>query len=380
MRLMTVVQMFRQNGKMKKLTDIYNQMVSDGSLEDDLGQRIILKELEKVNHGISRSKAKSLFFKKIDDFKGVYIWGGVGCGKSMLMDLFVKNLLVPNRRVHFHAFMQEIHVSLHNARGSGTKDPLTVVANKVIKNFRVLALDEMQIKDITDAMIVGRLFTLLLDGGVQIVTTSNRVPSDLYKDGLNRQLFLPFIALIESQLNILNLPSKTDYRKNRLRGTPVYFNLQDTKAKNKLDNLWKELSGDENQDFHLIVNKRKIKFPFYSNGVAKFTFFELCRENRGPADFLAIVDNVRVLIVENVPQLGRSNFNEAKRFVTLIDTIYEAGIVFICSAAAEPEYLYLEGEGVFEFERTVSRLNEMQSDSWGKKTYSVSIKYKAQSI
>ena len=349
------------------LTDIYNQMVSDGSLEDDLGQRIILKELEKVNHGISRSKAKSLFFKKIDDFKGVYIWGGVGCGKSMLMDLFVKNLLVPNRRVHFHAFMQEIHASLHNARGSGTKDPLTVVANKVIKNFRVLALDEMQIKDITDAMIVGRLFTLLLDGGVQIVTTSNRVPSDLYKDGLNRQLFLPFIALIESQLNILNLPSKTDYRKNRLRGTPVYFNLQDTKAKNKLDNLWEELSGDENQDFHLIVNKRKIKFPFYSNGVAKFTFFELCRENRGPADFLAIVDNVRVLIVENVPQLGRSNFNEAKRFVTLIDTIYEAGIVFICSAAAEPEYLYLEGEGVFEFERTVSRLNEMQSDSWGKK-------------
>ena len=364
---MTVVQIFRQNGKMKKLTDIYNQMVSDGSLEDDLGQRIILKELEKVNHGISRSKAKSLFFKKIDDFKGVYIWGGVGCGKSMLMDLFVKNLLVPNRRVHFHAFMQEIHASLHNARGSGTKDPLTVVANKVIKNFRVLALDEMQIKDITDAMIVGRLFTLLLDGGVQIVTTSNRVPSDLYKDGLNRQLFLPFIALIESQLNILNLPSKTDYRKNRLRGTPVYFNLQDTKAKNKLDNLWEELSGDENQDFHLIVNKRKIKFPFYSNGVAKFTFFELCRENRGPADFLAIVDNVRVLIVENVPQLGRSNFNEAKRFVTLIDTIYEAGIVFICSAAAEPEYLYLEGEGVFEFGRTVSRLNEMQSDSWGKK-------------
>ena len=128
----------------------------------------------------------------------------------------------------------------------------------------------------------------------------------------------------------------------------------------------KDLSGNENQDFHLVINKRKIKIPFYSNGVAKFTFFELCGENRGPADFLAIVDNVRVLIVENIPQLGRSNFNEAKRFITFIDTVYEAGIVFICSAAAQPEYLYLDGEGVFEFERTVSRLNEMQSDTWGR--------------
>ena len=182
---------------MKNLTDLYEKMISEGSLQDDPGQRVILEELEKVDYAISRSKAKSLFFKKTDNLKGVYIWGGVGCGKSMLMDLFVKNLLVSNRRVHFHAFMQEIHTSLHKARGLGKKDPLVVVANKVIKNFKVLALDEMQIKDITDAMIVGRLFTLLLDGGVTIITTSNRIPSDLYKDGLNRQLFLPFIDLIE---------------------------------------------------------------------------------------------------------------------------------------------------------------------------------------
>jgi cell division protein ZapE len=351
---------------MKKLTDIYDKMISEGSLKDDPGQRTVLEELEKVNHAISKRKAKSLFFKKTDNFKGIYIWGGVGCGKSMLMDLFVKNLLVSNRRVHFHAFMQEIHLSLHKARSSGSKDPLAVVANKVIKNFKVLALDEMQIKDITDAMIVGRLFTLLLNGGVKIVTTSNRIPLDLYKNGLNRQLFLPFIYLIEEQLNILNLASKIDYRKNKLRGAPVYFTPIDINSKNKLDNLWKDLSGNENQDFHLVINKRKIKIPFYSNGVAKFTFFELCGENRGPADFLAIVDSVRVLVVENIPQLGRSNFNEAKRFVILIDTVYEAGITFICSAAAEPEYLYLEGEGVFEFERTVSRLNEMQSESWNK--------------
>ena len=341
-------------------------MISEGSLQDDRGQRVILKELEKVNYAISRSKAKSLFFKETENLKGVYIWGGVGCGKSMLMDLFVKNLLVSNRRVHFHAFMQEIHTSLHKARGLGKKDPLAVVANKLIKNFKVLALDEMQIKDITDAMIVGRLFTLLLNGGVKIVTTSNRIPSDLYKDGLNRQLFLPFIDLIENQLNILNLATEIDYRKNKLRGAPVYFSPLDARSKNNLDNLWLDLSGNKNQDFYLTVNKRKIKFPFYSNGVAKFTFSELCAENRGPADFLAIVDIVKVLIVENIPQLGRSNFNEAKRFITLIDTVYEAGIVFICSAAAQPEHLYLDGEGVFEFERTVSRLNEMQSESWGK--------------
>ena len=195
---------------MKSLTDIYDKMISEGSLQDDRGQRLILEELEKVNYAISRRKAKSLFFKNTDNVKGIYIWGGVGCGKSMLMDLFVKNLSVSNRRVHFHAFMQEIHTSLHKARGLGKKDPLAVVANKVIKNFKVIALDEMQIKDITDAMIVGRLFTLLLDGGVKVITTSNRIPSDLYKDGLNRQLFLPFIDLIEKQLNILKKINDND--------------------------------------------------------------------------------------------------------------------------------------------------------------------------
>ena len=356
-----------QIDKMKNLVDAYERMVSEGSLDDDPEQRKILEELEKVTHAISKNKAKSLFFKKSNNLKGVYIWGGVGRGKSMLMDLFVENLLVSKRRVHFHAFMQEIHTSLHEARSLGKKDPLAVVANRVIKNFKVLALDEMQIKDITDAMIVGRLFTLLLDGGVKIVTTSNRIPSDLYKNGLNRQLFLPFIELIEKQLNILNLASKIDYRQYKLRGAPVYFSPLDSASTKKLNDLWMDLSGNENQDFHILVNKRIIKFPFYSNGVAKFTFSELCGENRGPADFLAIVDSVRVLFVANIPKLGRSSFNEAKRFVTLIDTVYEAGIVFICSAAAQPECLYLEGEGAFEFERTVSRLNEMQSEGWGKK-------------
>ena len=352
---------------MTTLTDIYDKMISNGSLEDDLCQREIVEQLENISRQLSNLKKKSIFFRKPSDINGAYIWGGVGCGKSMLMDLFIENLSIPNRRVHFHAFMQEIHNSLHQARSSGVKDPLALVANEVIKNFKVLALDEMQIKDITDAMIVGRLFNLLFDGGVVIVTTSNRIPSDLYKNGLNRQLFVPFIDLINNRLNILNLKSKIDYRKSKLRGTRVYFSPLNADTKNKLHNLCRDLSGSESEDFHLIVNKRKIKFPYYSSGVAKFTFFELCGENRGPADFLAIVDSVRVLIVENIPQLGRSNFNEAKRFVTLIDTVYEAGILFLCSAVAEPEYLYLEGEGVFEFERTVSRLNEMQSESWAQR-------------
>ena len=351
---------------MKRLIDIYDEMISNGSLEDDLCQRKVVDQLENINRKVSDLKKKSIFFKKLPDINGAYIWGGVGCGKSMLMDLFVENLPIPTRRVHFHAFMQEIHNSLHKARSSGVKDPLALVANEVTKNFKVLALDEMQIKDITDAMIVGRLFTVLLDGGVIIITTSNRAPSDLYKNGLNRELFVPFIDLISNRLNVLNLESKIDYRKSKLRGARVYFSPLNANSKNNLDKLWLDLSGDEVHDFHLMVNKRKIKFPFYSNGVARFTFFELCGENRGTADFLAIVDNLRVLIVENIPKLGRSNFNEAKRFITLVDTVYEAGIVFICSAASQPEHLYLDGEGVFEFERTVSRLNEMQSESWGK--------------
>ena len=284
----------------------------------------------------------------------------------MLMDLFVESLTVPVRRVHFHAFMQEIQNGLHEARKSHIEDSLAPVVEKVAQDLRVLAFDEMQITDIADAMIVGRLFEALMDRGIVIVTTSNRVPDDLYKHGLNRQLFLPFIALIKDSLVVHELASPKDYRQNRLSGGQVYFTPNDDKARAEIEAIWTDLTGGGSEPLTLTVKGRKVTIPAYRNGVGRTTFHEICGQMLGPGDFLAIADAVKVLVMENIPRLGRSNFNEAKRFVTLIDALYEAKVRFICSAADEPESLYIEGEGVFEFERTASRLREMQDADWGK--------------
>jgi len=269
------------------------------------------------------------------------------------------------RRVHFHAFMQEIQNALHEARKSNTADALAPVAKSVSDTVKVLAFDEMQIKDIADAMIVGRLFEKLFSAGVVVVTTSNRVPKDLYKDGLNRQLFLPFIDLISEKLDVLEMASDTDYRQNRLSGEQTYFAPVNDTARAQMDGIWTDLSAGHSTPFTLVHKGRNLVFPAYHNGVARFSFYDLCGQMLGPGDYLAIADAVRVLMVDNIPQLGRNNFNEAKRFVTLIDALYEAKVKLICSAAAAPEMLYIEGEGVFEFERTASRLREMQSVEWG---------------
>jgi cell division protein ZapE len=296
--------------------------------------------------------------------KGLYLWGGVGRGKSMMMDLFVSCLDLPCRRVHFHAFMQEIHANLHAARKRGVEDALAPVADAVAADIKLLAFDEMQITDITDAMIVGRLFEKLFVAGVVVVTTSNRAPSELYKHGINRQLFLPFIKLIEVNLNAHELVSPTDYRQDRLAGSPVYFTPNDSAAQSQLGSLWQDLTGGVSAALTLKVKGRDVVVANYHNGVGRVRFFDLCGQPLGAADYLAVAEAVRVLLIENIPQLGRSNFNEAKRFVTLIDALYEARVRLICSAAASPEMLYTEGEGTFEFERTASRLREMQSEDW----------------
>jgi cell division protein ZapE len=295
---------------------------------------------------------------------GLYLWGGVGRGKSMMMDLFVDSLGLPCRRVHFHAFMQEIHAALHKARKSGAEDALAPVAEAVATDIRLLAFDEMQITDITDAMIVGRLFEKLFAAGIVVVTTSNRAPSELYKNGINRQLFLPFIQLIEEKLVLHEMVSPTDYRQNRLSGSPVYFTPNDSGAQSQMEQIWRDLTAGASAPLTLLVQGRQVVLPGYHNGVGRVRFFDLCGQPLGAADYLAVAEAVRVLLLEDVPQLGRSNFNEAKRFVTLIDALYEARVRLICSAAARPEMLYLEGEGTFEFERTASRLREMQSEEW----------------
>ncbi len=354
---------------MTRVQDHYAAKIADGTLHADPAQEAVLPEFERMRAALAAPVRKGLFKKAAPPPKGLYIWGGVGRGKSMLMDLFVETLQdagVAVRRVHFHAFMQEIHAAMHVARKSGVEDAIAPVAADVAAQVRLLAFDEMQISDITDAMIVGRLFEALFAAGVVVVTTSNRVPDDLYKDGLNRQLFLPFIELLKDKMVVWELSSPTDYRQNRLEGAQVYFTPINAEARTAIKAVWQDLTGGPAGPLTLHVKGREVEIPAFRNGVARATFYDLCGKPLGAADYLALAETAKVLVLEDIPRLSRSNFNEAKRFVTLIDALYEAGVRLVCSAAAEPELLYVEGEGTFEFERTASRLREMQAEDWGR--------------
>ncbi|ATG42051.1 AFG1-like ATPase [Phaeobacter piscinae] len=356
---------------MTHLTALYQQKIDAGLLKPDPAQEAVLPHFDRIAEGLKAPPVKRGLFRKAtyETVKGLYLWGGVGRGKSMLMDLFVDSLQdVPSRRVHFHAFMQEIHGKMHEARQQGVEDALAPVAAEVAGSVRLLAFDEMQITDITDAMIVGRLFEALFAAGVTVITTSNRVPDDLYKNGLNRQLFLPFIALIKQQMQVHEMVSPVDYRQDRLTGAQVYFSPVNAEANAKIRAIWEDLSGGPAMPMTLEVKGREVTLPAFRNGVARAGFYDLCGKMLGPGDYLAIAEVVKVLVLEDIPRLSRNNFNEAKRFVTLIDALYEAGVRLICSAAAEPEMLYVEGEGTFEFERTASRLREMQDKDWGQQS------------
>jgi cell division protein ZapE len=354
------------------LPEILTRRTAEGALRADAQQAAVASQLEVLRAALEEAAARKpgllgRFAKAPEVPKGVYLWGGVGRGKSMLMDLFTEATDIPKkRRVHFHAFMQEVHRALHEARKKGVEDALAPFADKAVAELRLLAFDEMQITDITDAMIVGRLFEKLLAGGVVIVATSNRPPEDLYKNGLNRALFLPFIDLIRARLEVVELASPEDYRQHRLAGAQVYFHPAG-KAREAMAAIWADLTlGAQPAPLHLTVNGRDVELPLFASGVARASFWDLCARPLGPADYLAIAGAVRVLILENIPQLSSSNYNEAKRFVTLIDALYEGKVRLICSAADEPERLYIEGEGAFEFARTASRLREMQGADWGR--------------
>jgi cell division protein ZapE len=350
---------------MSSVQDIYDAQVAAGRLTPDEAQAAALPELERIRAAVHQPVKKGLFRKAPEAPKGLYLWGGVGRGKSMLMDLFVEALDVPARRVHFHAFMQEIHAGMHAERKKGTEDVIKPVAKTVSDAVRVLAFDEMQITDITDAMIVGRLFEQLMAAGCVIVTTSNRVPDDLYKNGLNRELFLPFIKLLKERMVVHELASPKDHRQDRLAGAQVYFTPNGAESRAEMERVWQELTGGETEELVLHVQGRQLVLPDYWNGVARATFYDLCGKALGPADYLKLAETVRVLMIEDIPTLGRSNFNEAKRFVTLIDALYESKVRLIVSAADVPEMLYVEGPGSFEFDRTASRLREMQAEGWG---------------
>ncbi len=351
------------------LMQLYDSRVAAGALHADAAQRAVLPVLEDIRAAleapVKRPGLFGLFAKPPEPVRGLYLWGGVGRGKSMLMDMFCDATDVPRRRVHFHAFMQEVQAKIEIARRSKTEDALLPVALEIAASVRLLCFDEMQINDIADAMIVGRLFDEVFKRGVTVVTTSNRPPEDLYSNGLNRQLFLPFIEILRDRLGLHEIESENDYRQHRLAGAQVYFSPAGAAAHAAMDALWDELTGhDAGARLRLELMGREVVIARYHNGVGRASFWDLCGAMLGPADFLAIAGALKVLMIDSIPLLSASNFNEAKRFVMLIDTLYEARVRLICSAADVPERLYIEGTGSFEFERTASRLREMQSADW----------------
>ncbi|MGV6811357.1 MAG: cell division protein ZapE [Brevirhabdus sp.] len=354
---------------MESLSDLYMREVEAGRLHADPAQQAALPELDRIRTNLEHGAGQRSVFgfrKAAPDIHGLYLWGGVGRGKSMLMDFFFSHVDIDRkRRVHFHAFMQEVHEALHEARKANVDDAIKPVGEKIARDIRLLCFDEMQITDITDAMIVGRLFEHIFRAGVVIVATSNRVPDDLYKDGLNRALFVPFIEMLKDRMVVHHLQSPHDYRQKKLAGESRYFVPADAAALSAIDTVWMDLTGGNCGPVSLPVKGHEVHIPLFHNGIARASFWDLCAQPYGPADYLALARHVRLLVLEAIPLMHRENYNEARRFVTLVDALYEARTRLIASADAQPESLYVEGEGVFEFERTASRLIEMQGQDWG---------------
>lgn len=376
----------------------YQEMIECGELKKDAIQAKIVDKLQSLHHALSQESPTAgrgllgkIFSKpkKANAAKGLYIYGDVGRGKSMLMDLFFDLAPIEDkRRVHFHAFMLELHKEMHDWRymnaadrmekfSTADDDPIPPLASKISKSSRLLCFDEFQVTDVTDAMILGRLFGALWQRGVILVLTSNRVPDDLYKDGLNRGLFLPTIEMIKEKLDVEALEGPTDYRLERMKGMEVYHHpLGDVATKALSKSFWR-LTDHEVDDRSEVgpddieVQGRILHIPVASRGVAVVSFKKMCGAALGPADYLSLAWKYHTVIMVGIPKLGPENRNEAKRFVTFIDALYENNVKFLCCAEVPPEMLYAEGHGHFEFQRTVSRLMEMQSKEYLAKGHAI---------
>ncbi|MDA0361460.1 MAG: cell division protein ZapE [Proteobacteria bacterium] len=353
------------------LSKAYKERMHSGNLTFDENQIKTLQILDNLSSALTKKDRRLGFLPVSRNSKlpssGLYIWGSVGSGKSMLMDLFYEHTIIKKkRRVHFHNFMQEIHDNLFTLRNSGEADPLSFVIQKIHKSINLLCFDEMQITDITDAMLVGRIFHGLISKGVFIVSTSNRPPKDLYKNGLNRDIFLPFISFIEEKLTVHELSTPIDHRKLKLGSQSVYFYPLNNKTSLGIENLWRTLSGGISERLILSVKGRDFLIPNFKNGIARMAFSDLCEKAHSAVDYLALTKVISILILEDIPIMSPLNLNAAKRFVVLVDTLYDAKIKLICSAQSQPNKLYKKGKGSFEFERTISRLIEMQSIDWVK--------------
>ena len=352
----------------------YDALVAAGELKPDPEQAAAARRLAALRAQLVAQAKPGLLTRLLGNApaapRGIYMWGGVGRGKSMLMDLFHDRLAIAEkRRVHFHEFMIEVHARLRDARKSETGDPIPPVAAAIAQGVRCLAFDEMVVNNSADAMIMSRLFTALIEThGVTVVTTSNRAPSDLYKDGLNREHFLPFIALIERKLDILPLNGPVDYRLERLGGADTWYVPNGPVATAAVREVFFRLTDYSPDDSANVPaadldlgGGRLLHVPKSLKGVAVFSFRRLCGEARGAADYLAIARHYHTVILVGIPRLDADQRNEAARFVTLIDALYEHKVKLIASADAEPGDLYAKGDGRFEFDRTISRLMEMQS-------------------
>lgn len=365
----------------------YRSAVASGALKADAQQAAAAERLQALSDKLRgyRRRPKGLLGGLSTPPRGLYIYGDVGRGKSMLMDLFFAAAPVrAKRRVHFHAFMLEIHDAINawrkldaqgkqrmaralklKTRGHAIDDPLPPVGAKIAGAATLLCFDEFHVTDVADAMILGRLFEALFAEGVVIVATSNRAPRELYLNGINRQLFVPFIALIETKLDVFSLSGPVDYRLERLKSVEVYHTPLDALADKAMDDAWRGLTDvSKGQSETLTVQGRILKVPQAAKGVARFSFEELCARPLGAADYLAIAQRYHTLLIDRIPRMGPERRNEAARFVTLVDALYENKTKLICSADAAPSELYLGGDGSFEFHRTASRLIEMQSTDY----------------
>src|SRR6476659_8916496 len=350
----------------------YRALVDQGVIAPDPAQSITAARLDalarRLRKWCRRTGLAAWLRGKEEAPKGLYIFGAVGRGKTMLMDLFFQTTKFrPKRRVHFHEFMAEVHDRIGAARKKTPGDPIPRVARELAAKSALLCFDEMHVTDIADAMILGRLFKGLFEHQVVVVATSNVPPSELYKDGLNRQLFLPFIALIEEHMDIMQLEARTDFRLEKLAGAPVWYVPADRAADAALDEAWRRLTaGHVGEPQDLVVKGRTVHVPCAAMGVARFTFHDLCQQPLAAADYLKIAHEFHTIMIDHIPVMDYERRDEAKRFIILIDTLYDNAIKLIASAAAEPDALYRASEGfeAYEFNRTASRLIEMRSQAY----------------
>jgi cell division protein ZapE len=361
----------------------YAALIQSGDIEADPAQQSAIERLARLEERVAehrlarKSSSLGWLFGRREQhalIKGVYLHGDVGRGKTMLMDLFFEaSPVVRKRRVHFHAFMAEVHERIYAVRRQikrgeiADADPIQLVAAPLANKAWLLCFDEFHITDIADAMILGRLFTQLFERGVVVVATSNVAPDDLYRDGLNRALFLPFIALLREHMDVIQLDARTDFRLEKLAGTPVWYTPADPAASAALDAAWRRLAGNHPaRPVTLTVHGRTVQVPRAAAGAARFTFAELCEQPLGAADYLKVAYQFHTLVIDHIPVMNFPERNAAKRFIILVDTLYDLAVKLVASAQAEPDTLYRGTEGfeAQEFKRTASRLIEMQSQSY----------------